>query len=215
MNKKRLFFLLTGSALFLLFVFFSYIVHKDALTQIDFNTTVRLQDNLSRRLDPLFSWFSIFGQFEVLLIILILLLFGFRKIYGGVIAFGLFGLFHIIEIFGKTMVNHPPPPQFMLRTDHPIDFPQFHVRLESSYPSGHSGRTVFIAVLLLVLLYNSSLQIYLKLLLSLLILGFVSVMLVSRIYLGEHWFSDVVGGALLAASFGMISATFLIKQKAK
>jgi undecaprenyl-diphosphatase len=202
-----------GSSIFFFFVLFSYLVHENLLNQLDFNTTVRLQDKLPRRVDPIFSWFSIFGNFEVMLVFLGVLLVAYRKIIGGVVAFSAFVSFHLIEIFGKVMVEHPPPPQFMLRTEHPVDFPQFHVRSEFSYPSGHSGRTVFIAVLLGFFIYRSSLPLPVKLVLLSILTGYVIIMIISRIYLGEHWMSDVFGGAFLGLALGLISLSFLQKSR--
>jgi membrane-associated phospholipid phosphatase len=216
--RQNVSFFVAGSVIFLSFVLFSYLIHKDLFTQIDFNTTVRLQDNLPRRLDPVFSWFSIFGNFEVMVVILLGVLGGVgvlgfsRKIIGSVVAFGLFGFFHVIELFGKYMVDHPPPPEFMLRTEHPVDFPQFYVRTESSYPSGHSGRTIFVAIILLFFIYKSSLSPLIKFTLYGGVSGYVIVMLLSRIYLGEHWTSDVIGGGLLACSFALVSIAFLQKS---
>ena len=216
--RKSVTYLLAGITLFLVFVAFSYLVHKDIFTQIDFNSTVRLQDRIPRRFDDFFSTFSDIGSFEPVLILLLVILFIRRKIIAGLISFFLFGMFHIFELYGKFFVDHLPPPQFMLRTKHQVEFPQFHVRAEFSYPSGHSGRALFIAVVLLFWIWQmKKLRTDIKVILSIAISLYVFVMLISRVYLGEHWMTDVIGGALLGASFGIIAGAMfdyhLFKKK--
>lgn len=207
--KTKLSFFALGSALFFLFIFFSYLVHKDVFTQFDFDTTVRLQDKISRRFDESFSLLSDIGSFEVSLVVLLVLLLFRRKLLG-IFTVGLFAAFHFIELYGKTFVNHLPPAEFLLRTKHWMEFPQFHVRLENSYPSGHAGRAAFLTALLGVWVYRSKKLSKTTKICIFLVLGVYDIaMLTTRVYLGEHWSTDVIGGAILGLALGIIGGVIL------
>src|SRR5260221_13185789 len=98
--------------LFLTFIAFSYLVAKERFTQFDFDTTVKLQDHLSRRVDLPFSLLSIIGSAEItgfiwlyLLIFLIV-----KKLFKTALAIILLPLALPIEIFVKVFVFHPAPP---------------------------------------------------------------------------------------------------------
>jgi undecaprenyl-diphosphatase len=198
-----------GFTLFILFVLFSFLVHKDLFTQFDFNTTVKLQDNIPRAFDFLFSSFSLIGSFEIASVFLLLILTIFKKLRA-IFTLGLFALFHVFELFGKMYVDHPGPPFMFFRYDINFLFPSSYVQPGSSYPSGHSGRTIFISIIFAFLISKFKIKKEYKILMYLLIFIFDTIMLTSRIYLGEHWTSDVIGGGLLGASFAFLSLLFLL-----
>ena len=157
----------------------------------------------------MFSILSDIGAFEVMLVVLIVLLVLRRKVLG-VVVLGFFGVFHLIELYDKLFVNHPPPPEFMIRTEKIINFPQFYVRSQFSYPSGHAGRAGFITALFGVWVWQSKRLSKQAKICILMLLGVYDItMFITRIYLGEHWATDVIGGALLGLALGILGGVIL------
>ena len=205
--KKPLFSL--GAALFLFFLIFTFLVHTNLFTTLDLLTTENLQKFIPTSFDTPFSLLSLFGSLEIVLLIIFVLWVLNRKLnYFYIFLF--FGLFHIFEFIGKFFVNHPSPPSRFFRYDLPFLFPSSGVTTGSSFPSGHMGRTLFILVILVFIIANSKkLSVFQKKLLYCLIVIIVGLMFVSRIYLGEHWLSDTLGGGALGAALGFFSLALL------
>lgn len=203
--KSKIFLMLLSSLVLAAFYIFSFIVKLDLLTKFDFDMSVRIQNNIPLKFDEYLSYFSLIGSAEATMVILIVLVILNRKIKG-IFSIFLFGLVHVVEIIGKAYLDHPGTPFMFHRYSLDFVFPTSYIQPGGSYPSGHSLRTVFLAIIILFILHKAKrLPKITKKLTTVGVLIFVAIMLISRISLGEHWTSDVIGGSLLGASFAILS----------
>jgi len=207
--KDRLKLIFLSFILLAAFVIFSFLVSKELLVNIDFDTTVRLQNKIPRSFDYPLSFLSLVATFELsllyLLSIFILVAIKYKKFF-----FGLFTFFVILllELMGKIFIFHPAPPYMFFRYVLGFSFPSSYIHTNYSYPSGHMSRTAFFIVIILFIVHKYIKNKFLRWSISLVFLGLGMSMLVSRIYLGEHWFSDVLGGILLGTSIASFSLVF-------
>lgn len=202
------------SSLFFLFCFFlfSIIVKKHILTQFDFNMSVYVQDDTPVKLDKVFQYFSSLASVEGMSILLIIILFFRRQIIRGIIIFCIFLASHVVELFGKIFINHPPPPfMFYKHLDATnFGFDKYYVQTGNSYPSGHSFRTVFVAIIFTyTVLQVKKFSPFIKIILTLGAIGLICVVGISRVALGEHWTSDIIGGGLFGLASGIFSLIFI------
>lgn len=192
------------SAVFLLIFFyvFSREVKRGFLKQVDFNTTVRIQNKVPILLDELWEDIAFFVTpvpSIVIVGLLTILAFARKKIrlLALIIPF-LFVAIILGELYGKSVVHHPAPPFFMIKNPTTI-FPKFYINENFSYPSGHTARVVFLGITVWLLTKQ-------RRSIGVAIGVYIALVSIGRIYLGHHWLSDVIGGGLLGAGCGLLTA---------
>jgi len=212
MRIRKYFIFIFSILLFSFFVYFSYVVHVGIFNQFDFDTTVKFQNHISRKFDFPFSVLSLAGSVEITgTIWFLFFIYSLIKKYFW-LSFGLplFWVGLTIELFGKTFLYHPSPP-FMFFRGIGFNFPITYVSSYGSYPSGHVYRSAFLLILVVIFLYFRKIRNGLYF--GTLSLLFLILMMASRIYLGEHWTTDVLGGMLLGSSIALFCGLFIPNKK--
>ncbi len=188
-NKATLHFWISSAA----FILVSAAAGAHLLYPLDRQFLRLSQSRTSATLDAVAGLFSVLGDVEytgpAAVALLAGLLFSGRR----VLAWRLFVAFMAtgaVELAMKFALPAPPVPLETARSFDP--HPVIAVDYPYPYPSGHMLRFTLLLGAVLLLLPSRTLRAVALLLLA----GMAG----SRIYLGVHWASDVLGGALLAVA---------------
>lgn len=222
------------------FGLFSYWISHGAMKTADFSFTVKIQERIDTSSRLRLSHFigeimegstffasPVFSSVVVMLLSIIAcarergrrrwwLLLGIPVLFLAIV---------FVEIYAKSVVHHPAPPYFMIKNPTTI-FPKYYINDQYSYPSGHTARAIFIGILLYSVFciqysrligwsperrhYSVFKSKKLKIIVVMGIVGYVSLVAISRIYLGHHWLSDIMGGGFLGGGFGFLALSLLL-----
>ena len=205
--KKRILLTIAGLILVGLFFVFTFVVRSDALRPFDFNMTVKIQDHMPERAYKYLTILSELASVEVISVLIFLLLAVWRQWWQMILVFGTYAGAHVLELVGKLILSQPPPPFMFYKLQSMFWFPANYVAEgKNSYPSGHSLRAFFFAVLVSSFIVSSKkVPFALKVMIPMSMFVLAGLVALAKVALGQHWTTDVIAGCFL----GLGSALFL------
>jgi membrane-associated phospholipid phosphatase len=118
------------------------------------------------------------------------------------------GLFIVVAIVGlglKLALVHPPPmAEYSRSLWDPLGIT---FATPSGFPSGHVARVTFLAFVAAALARTAAVRIALALL--------VAYTFWARVYIGDHWLSDAVGGLALGVAAGCLALMWVESRRAR
>lgn len=198
------------SVLIIAFLLLSIYVVAEPPQYLDIHISKEIQENQSTGLNDFMIWISWLGRTSVSVIVVIVLSLALMILKYKREAILLFStlLSGIIGLFFKVLINRPRPSKEFVNLLEDTKY--------QSFPSGHVlFYTVFFGALILMILNAKKLTNKSKTILSLVCLSIIFIGAVSRVYLGAHWFTDVLGGFILGCILTGIAGYFYLEDSKK
>lgn len=202
-TNALLFSLLTVS--FLVLTFF---VLSNRSAHWDYYVTDVLQHQQHTVLDYIMKGFSWLGRvrvafFAICLASLLFLISGKKR---EAVLIGSTVLSGAISWTLKMLIDRPRPGADIVRVIEETKY--------QSFPSGHVlFYTVFFGILCMIVYYSQKISRRARIVLISLLVFMIICGAVSRIYLGAHWFTDILGGLIIGIQFLQIARLLYLKNR--
>jgi membrane-associated phospholipid phosphatase len=203
--QHRFTFLLT------LFIVLATSVHLRLWASLDGDVLYALQATLPRVVDVPFSLLSLLGSAEITVLIFLPIVW-FARTEQRIPLFVAFGLVAVLELGGKLLIAQPETPDELLRYAFRTGMPSGKLGTGFSFPSGHMARTTFLVIILMQMISTSRWNAVSRKLGYATLIIIAGLMFISRIYLADHWLTDVLGGALLGGACAVLALQWNAKS---
>lgn len=209
-ERRKTLFLCFSIFFILLFLLLTFFVMNFSNHSWDISVSHEIQEDQNILLDTFMKAFSWLGTVYVagtviLAFTVIFLIFKYVKEGLFILSCILSGA---VSYVLKMIIDRPRPTMDFVRIVEETHY--------QSFPSGHVlFYTVFFGSLVIIALSSKLLKISLKIFVVAVCLAMVVLGAVSRIYLGAHWFTDVLGGFIVGVLFLMVTGSIYLRSKNK
>lgn len=209
-DKRKTFFLCFSIFFIVVFLLLSFYVVDSSPRSWDFLVSQELQEDSSAILDVLmkgFSWLGTVYVAAIMVVVFSIIFFVFRYVKEALFVLSCLlsgGVSYVL----KTLIDRPRPTTDFVRIVEETHY--------QSFPSGHVlFYTAFFGTLMVIAISSSILKLSWKIIISSICAAMIILGAISRIYLGAHWFTDVIGGFIVGVLFVMFTGSVYLRNKRK